>query len=261
MLFNFKLPTTPSKRHLIQLNNFHLKKKPFIKKKVKGLIKSTGRNNSGKITINHKGNGKKKKYRNINFNRITDSVGIICSIEYDPNRTAHIASVFDFSGEFYYILSPRNTGVGDIVKSGNHAEHKLGHSLLISKISIGSYVHNISLKSNKRAQLSLAAGTFSKLKEKSLEYAVIELSSKKEMIVTADCIATLGIVSNEFYFLTQWGKAGNSRWLNKRPTVRGVSMNPTDHPNGGGEGKTSSKNRTPWGKPNNSRKTSINKNE
>lgn len=255
MLFKFKLPTTPSKRHLIQLNTFYLKKTPpLIKKKLQGLTKSTGRNNSGKITINHKGSGKKTRYRIINFNRTKDSTGIICSVEYDPNRNSHIASVFDFLGDFYYILCPKGVYIGDIVKSGNDAEYRIGHALPISKIPIGSYLHNISIKPNKRAQVSLSAGTFSKLKEKSFSHAIIELSSKKEITISPNCIATLGIVSNGFYFLTQWGKAGNSRWLNKRPTVRGVAMNPVDHPNGGGEGKTSSKRRTPWGKSTRSKK-------
>jgi len=226
MIFKFKSPTTPSKRQLIQLNHIHLKKKPFIKKCLEGLKNSSGRSNSGKITIWHKGGGNKKKYRKINFQRVKNSTGMVCSIEYDPNRNSHIASVFDFSIDFYYMLSP--------------------------KIPVGSYFHNISYTIDKKAQLTRSAGTFSILRERSFGYATIELSSKKQIKVSEQCFGTLGIVSNEFNFLTQLGKAGNSRWLNKRPTVRGVAMNPIDHPHGGGEGKTSGKNKTPWGKSNKS---------
>jgi len=253
MIFKFKSPTTPSKRQLIQLNHIHLKKKPFIKKCLEGLKNSSGRSNSGKITIWHKGGGNKKKYRKINFQRVKNSTGMVCSIEYDPNRNSHIASVFDFSIDFYYMLSPKNSSVGDIIKSGPQAaELKLGHSLPIFKIPVGSYFHNISYTIDKKAQLTRSAGTFSILRERSFGYATIELSSKKQIKVSEQCFGTLGIVSNEFNFLTQLGKAGNSRWLNKRPTVRGVAMNPIDHPHGGGEGKTSGKNKTPWGKSNKS---------
>jgi len=244
-------PNTPSQRHLIQLNKKHLRKKPLIKARLKGLTsRSNGRNNSGKITIRHKGSGHKRKYRLVNFNRTLDSTGIICSIEYDPNRNANIASVFDLAkNNFYYILAPKFLKVGDIVKSGINAEAKLGHSLPISKIPVGSYIHNISPKPSNPAQISRAAGTFSHLKEKTIKYAKIVLSSGESRLISPECYATIGVVSNELTFLTQLSKAGQSRWVNKRPTVRGVAMNPVDHPHGGGEGKKSGKGKTPWGKP------------
>lgn len=262
MKFKKKKPTTPSQRHLIQLNTEHLNKKPLLKKKIKKLLNSSGRNNSGKITVRHKGGGHKKKYREINFSRTEITTGITVGIEYDPNRNAHIAAIFDvFKKDFFYITAPKNLKIGDIVKSGANAEPKIGHSLPISDIPIGSYIHNISPKINSPAQISRAAGTFSKIKEKTLEYAKIELSSGEQRLISTKCYATIGIVSNELIFLTKLGKAGRSRWLNKRPTVRGVAMNPIDHPHGGGEGKKSGKGKTPWGKSTKSGSTSRSKNK
>lgn len=244
-----KKPITPAQRHLIQLNTKHLRNKPSIKKKLKGLKNFAGRNNSGKITVHHKGGGHKKKYRYLNFYRINDSIGITIGLEYDPNRNSSIASIYDIIiKDFYYILAPKNLKIGDIVKSGSNAEPKIGHSLAISEIPIGSYIHNISPTILKSAKISRSAGTFSIIKEKTMEYAKIELSSGEQKFISTKCYATMGIVSNELVILTQKGKAGRSRWFNKRPTVRGVAMNPIDHPHGGGEGKKSGKGKTPWGK-------------
>lgn len=255
-------PTTPSQRHLIQLSTNHLKKKPLIKKKLKGLVKSAGRNNSGKITVNHKGGGHKKKYRKIDFNRKNIAAGITSSIEYDPNRNTNIASIYNFlTNDFFYILAPKNLKIGDIIKSGPKNEPRIGYSLPISEIPVGSYIHNISPKIFKCAQISRSAGTFSELKNKTMHYARIQLSSGEERFISPKCYATIGIVSNELIFLTQLGKAGQSRWLNKRPTVRGVAMNPVDHPHGGGEGKKSGKDKTPWGKSNKKGHTSNSKNK
>lgn len=250
MILKNQKPFTSSRRHLIQLYTKHLKKKPLIKNKIKKIKSLSGRNNSGKITVRHKGSGHKKKYRTIEFKRHNEFVGIVISIEYDPNRNANIAAVYDLSSKNYiYILSPKNLKIGDIIKSGLNIEAKLGNSLPLSKIPVGSFIYNISIKQKKKGQLSRAAGTFSKLKEKSLTYVKIELNSGKQKILSSRCYATIGIVSNELYNLTQKGKAGRSRWLNIRPTVRGVAMNPIDHPHGGGEGKKSGKGKTPWGKP------------
>lgn len=261
MILKTKKPITPSQRHLVQLSRENLSKKPLLKKHIKGLKNSNGRNNSGIITVHHKGGGHKQKYRTLDFFRINPSTGIICSIEYDPNRNTNIAAMFDtFTQKFSYIIAPKNIKIGDIVKSGPNAETKIGHSLPISKIPVGSYIHNISPKSKKYAQISRSAGTFSKLMEKTLDYAKIELSSGEQRLVSVKCYATIGIVSNEFAFLTRMGKAGHGRWLNKRPTVRGVAMNPVDHPHGGGEGKKSGAGRTPWGKPTKGKKTSQTKN-
>ena len=237
-----KLSTTETtkflQKDLLQINTKHLKKKPLLKKNIKGLKNASGRNNFGKITVRHKGNGHKKKYREINFDRTNISTGITCSLEYDPNRNAYIAAIYDFSNnKFFYILAPTNLKIGDIIESGSITEPKLGHSLPLTQIPVGSYIHNISPKMSKPAQISRAAGTFSVLKKKMLDYAIIELSSGEPRLLSPKCFATIGSVSNELVFLSQLKKAGQSRWLNKRPTVRGVAMNPVDHPHGGGEGK------------------------
>lgn len=251
MKFRNIKPTTPSQRQLIQLNNSYLKNKSLLKKKIKGIVNTAGRNNHGKITVYHKGGGHKRKYRNINFNQTKISTGIICSIEYDPNRNSNITSVYDINlKDFFYLIAPKNQKIGDIIKSGPLAEPKLGHSLPLSEIPVGSFIHNVSTKKYKPAQISRSAGTFSRLVEKTLDYTKIELSSGKQKYISPKCYSTIGIVSNELIFLSQLGKAGRSRWLNKRPTVRGVAMNPIDHPHGGGEGKKSGKGKTPWGKTN-----------
>ena len=247
----FLKPTTPSQRHLTRLNRSHLTKKPTIKTKLLGQKTGSGRNHSGKITIRRRGGGHKKRYRKINFLRNYKSIGIIVHIEYDPYRTANIAAVFDFAKhKFFYILAPKNLTVGSIIESGFEAELYTGNSLPLFKIPEGSFIHNIPLNSKKTAQLTRAAGSFSIIKEKTRKHAKIQISSKKEKLIPIESYATLGILSNEDHFLTQRGKAGQSRWLNKRPKVRGVAMNPVDHPHGGGEGKKSGKNFSPWGKPN-----------
>ena len=250
MYLKTKTPVTPSQRHLIQISNINLTKKPLIKKSIKGLLNSNGRNNTGKITVRHKGGGHKKKYRVINFNRTDESTGIVCSIEYDPNRNTSISSIFDLSlNTFFYILTPKNLKIGDIIESGSNIEPKLGYSLPIDKIPVGSLIHSVAPKTYRPSQFSRSAGAFSYLKEKTLTQSTIELSSSEQKKISPACYATIGVVSNEMIFLTRLGKAGRSRWLNVRPSVRGVAMNPVDHPHGGGEGKKSGKGKTPWGKP------------
>ena len=227
-----------------------IKKKPLIKKKIKGLTKTGGRNNSGKITSRHQGDGHKKRYRKINFFRTNNSTSLVYNIEYDPNRNANIAAVFDVNNKFFfYILAPKNLKIGDVIKSGLNIEPKLGYSLPLSEIPVGSLIHNISPKTSKKGQISRSAGTFSIVKEKTLNYTKIELSSGEHKFISPRCYASIGIVSNEMAFFSKMKKAGQSRWSNKRPTVRGVAMNPVDHPHGGGEGKKSGKGKTPWGKP------------
>jgi len=254
-------PITPSQRNLIKVNYKTLKKEPLLKTYLKGFKNSSGRNNTGKITVRHKGGGHKRKYRKIDFYRNSDSTAIVTSIEYDPNRTAHIASIYDYlSDKYSYIIAPENLKIGDVVKSGSNAEPKLGHSLPISKIPVGSLLYNISPKTNKPAQISRSAGTFSFLVEKNTKHGRIKLPSNEQRFLSVQCFASIGTVSNELHFLTTIGKAGRSRWLNKRPTVRGVAMNPVDHPHGGGEGKKSGNSLTPWGKSNNKGKTSRSRN-
>lgn len=257
-------PQTPSQRNLIQIKSQFLSKSPFLKNKIVGSRVSTGRNNYGKITIYHRGGGHKKNYRKVVFLRNATSVEIITSIEYDPYRSAFIASSYNSVSKTYqYILAPKNLKVGNIIKSGVNSEIKIGHSLPISKIPVGSLIHNISRIPLKKAQLSRSGGTYSRLIEKTSKYGRIILSSGKQEIVPVQCFATIGIVSNDFNFLATKAKAGRSRWLNRRPIVRGVAMNPIDHPHGGGEGKTSGGRAsvTPWGKPTKGFKTGGSKNK
>lgn len=245
-----------------KLNNT-LSKKPLLKNKIVGSVNSAGKNNSGKTTIFKRGGGHKRNLRLIQFNRSMNSTAIVINIEYDPNRNSYIGAVYDFyKKNYYYVLLPNNLKIGDIIKSGSDSEIRLGHSMLISKIPVGSFIHNISLKKNNQGILSRAAGTFSILIEKNDKYSRIRLSSGEHRLISNQCVATLGIVSNDQFFLTEIKKAGRSRWLNKRPTVRGVAMNPVDHPHGGGEGKTSGAKmkRTPWGKPTQGKSTSKSNN-
>lgn len=248
-----------SQRNLTQLNSLFLKKPLLIKTKITGFKNSAGKNNLGRITSFHKGGGHKKQYRKIKFKRNKDSIGIVTSIEYDPNRTANIASIFDwYTSQYYYIIATNNLKIGDIIKSGSIAEIKSGHSVQIIKVPVGSYISNISSKENSKSQISRAAGTFSVLLEVNNQFCKIKLCSGKQKMIKSSCFCTIGIVSNQFSFLKTLKKAGRSRWLNIRPTVRGVAMNPIDHPHGGGEGKKSGKRTlsTPWGKPTKGVKTS-----
>jgi len=254
--------TSLTQKKLINLSKKKLNKVSLVKSLILGKKNTAGRNNSGKITVRHKGGGHKKKYRKIDFIRNQESIGIVTSLEYDPFRTAFIASIYDFLNyRYFYMTAPKNLNIGDIVKSGFNAEIKIGHSLPLMKIPVGGFIHNISLKENKKAQLTRSAGTNSQLIEKTPKYCRVVLSSGTHIFITPTCQATIGTVSNEFSFFKKLNKAGRSRWLNKRPTVRGVAMNPVDHPHGGGEGKSSGgrSSVTPWGKPTKNCKTSNRK--
>ena len=251
-MLKFIKPVTSSKRRLVKLLNLQLtlKKKPLLKGKIKSLKNFAGNNNFGKITIRSKGGGHKKKYRQVNFFRSNNSVGIICSIEYDPYRKANIASVFEiFSNCFFYILAPQKLKIGDIIKSGRNAEIKIGHSLPLWKMPTGSCVHNISIKNKSYGQVSRSAGAYSQIVETTAKHVKMQMSSRKYKLFSLNCYGTIGIISNEFFFLNKIAKAGRSRWLNKRPKVRGTAMNSVDHPNGGGEGKKSGRGLNYWGKP------------
>lgn len=252
MIFKKIKPTTPALRNLKKITIKNLNKISLLKKNILNYTRSFGKNNTGKITAYHKGGGHKKKYRKINFLRINNSINIVTSIEYDPYRNAHIASVYNYlENKHEYIISPKNLKIGDILKSGNYADIKIGHSLKVAQIPVGVPIHNISLKEKKPSVVCRSAGTFAKIIKKNIKKTYIRLSNFKSLIVSSECFATIGIVSNENYFLNTVGKAGRSRWLNKRPRVRGVAMNPVDHPHGGGEGKTSGGRMSvsPWGKP------------
>ena len=225
---------------------------PLVKSLLKGLTNSSGRNNMGKITVYHKGGGHKRKYRQLNFKNVSDEIGIVTSIEYDPNRNCSILSIYNMESKRYsYRLAPKGSRVGDIIKTGAYSELRLGHSMALKKIPVGSCVHCISPTKNSNGTISRSAGTFTTLKSKTSKNVEILVSSGTILHMPATSYATLGIVSTNNKKGEIRKKAGRSRWLNIRPTVRGVAMNPIDHPHGGGEGKTSGGRTsvTPWGKP------------
>ena len=212
-----------------------------------------GRNNRGVITIRHRGGGHKKRYRAIDFQRKKYSVeAIITSIEYDPNRNARIALVNYEDGEKRYILHPNNVSVGDKIISGQNVPLDIGNTLPLQEIPLGTAIHNIELIPTRGGQIVRAAGTSAKILAKEGDYVTLRLPSKEIRLIRKECFATIGEISNNDAFLVQSGKAGRTRWLGKRPTVRGSVMNPCDHPHGGGEGRAPigrSRPLTPWGKP------------
>jgi len=215
--------------------------------------RNKGRNNRGVITIRHRGGGHKKLYRIIDFKR--DKYGIegkIAAVEYDPNRNARIALIYYIDGEKRYILHPKNINVGDTILSGSGSSLDIGNSLPLEEIPLGNSVHNIELIPNRGGQIVRSAGTSAKILAKEGDYVTLRLPSKEIRLVRKQCFATIGEVSNNDAFLVQSGKAGRTRWLGKRPTVRGSVMNPCDHPHGGGEGRAPigrTRPLTPWGKP------------
>jgi len=215
--------------------------------------RTKGRNNRGIITIRHRGGGHKKRYRMIDFKRKKYGIkGIVASIEYDPNRNARIALIHYTDGEKQYILHPNNLNVGDIIFSGSASSLKIGNSLPLEEIPLGTSIHNVELIPNRGGQIVRAAGTSAKILAKEGNYVTLRLPSKEIRLVRKECFATIGEVSNNDAFLVQSGKAGRTRWLGKRPTVRGSVMNPCDHPHGGGEGRAPigrTRPLTPWGKP------------
>lgn len=233
-------PVTPSQRHTVLLYKKDLQKNSIkTKKLIKGFKRSSGRNNQGKITIKHRGGGQKRLYRFISFDRRKIKKAKIESIEYDPNRSSNIALIKDDFNNFYYILAPEGLKKNFIVESGENVSINIGNSLPLKNIPLGSFIHNISLKSNKGGQFLRSAGTFGQLIQKGEKYANVRLQSGEQRLFLLDCFATIGVVSNSNHKNKKLGKAGRNRWLNKRPHVRGVAMNPVDHPHGGGEGKTS----------------------
>lgn len=223
------------------------------------LPKSGGRNNNGRLTSRHRGGGSKRKYRKIDFRR--DKFGIpsrVASIEYDPNRSAHIALLVYRDGEKRYILAPKGLSVDDVVMSGlSEVEIAVGNSMPLTQIPLGSEVHNVEMQPGKGGQLARSAGTSVKLMARDSGHAVLKLPSGEMRQVSEKCLATIGIVGNVEHENVSYGKAGKTRWLGRRPHVRGVVMNPVDHPMGGGEGRSSGGRHpcTPWGKPTKGYKT------
>ncbi len=255
-------PTSPGRRGLVQIKHDHLHTgapyRPLLEKQGR----SGGRNNTGRITTRHQGGGHKQRYRKIDFKRDKDGIQArVERIEYDPNRTAHIALLLYSDGERRYIIAPRLLRVGDEVMSGNQAPIKIGNSLPLRNIPVGSTVHCVEMKPGKGAQLVRSAGGSAQVVAREGLYATLRLRSGEMRKVLTRCRATLGEVSNNEHNLEKLGKAGRNRWKGIRPTVRGVAMNPVDHPHGGGEGRTSGGRHpvTPWGTPTKGYKTRTNK--
>ncbi len=248
-LKNFK-PMTPGQRGLVLTSKSELYKGQPLKKLVEGLSSSGGRNNHGHITARRKGGGHKRKYRIIDFkrNKIEDQASIE-RIEYDPNRSSFIALIKYSDGEMNYIICPQKIKVGETVISSDKAEIKPGNCMSLKVIPVGTVIHNLELKPGKGGQMIRSAGTFGQLVSKDSEYAQIKLTSGEIRSVRVECRATIGMVSNPDQKNTKLGKAGRKRWLGFRPSVRGVAMNPVDHPHGGGEGRTSGGRNpvSPWG--------------
>ena len=255
-------PTSPGRRHLVKVVNTELHKgKPYAPL-LDTKSKSGGRNNNGRITVRHIGGGHKQHYRLIDFKRTKDGIpATVERLEYDPNRTANIALVLYADGERRYILAPKGLKAGDEIQSGVDAPIKAGNTLPLRNTPLGSVVHAIELKPGKGAQIARAAGAYAQLVAKDGAYVTLRLRSGEMRKIESDCRATLGEIGNAEHMLRSLGKAGASRWRGVRPTVRGVAMNPVDHPHGGGEGKTSGGRHpvSPWGVPTKGYKTRSNK--
>lgn len=256
-------PTSPGRRFMT-VNDFAEVTTDRPEKSLLAPLKKTGgRNNTGRITSWQRGGGHKRRYRKIDFRRNKPGIPArVRSIEYDPNRSAYIALLVYADGEKRYILAPQNLTVGDEVISGEKVDIRPGNAMLISNIPLGTHVHNIELKKGKGAQMVRSAGNYAQLMAKEGDHATFRLPSGEIRLVRQDCMATIGSVSNPQHEIISLGKAGRSRWLGRRPNVRGVAMNPIDHPMGGGEGKSSGGRHpcTPWGVPTKGYRTRKNKN-
>ena len=255
-------PTSPGKRFQVRVVNKELSKEGPYEPLVESLSKSGGRNNKGRITTRHIGGGHKRRYRVIDFKRNKDGVpAVVERLEYDPNRTAHIALLKYADGERRYILAPKGVAVGAPLMSGRESPIKPGNCLPLANIPVGSTVHAIELKPGRGAQVARSAGAAVQLVAREGMYATLRLRSGEMRRVQSDCRATMGEVGNGEHALRKLGKAGATRWRGVRPTVRGVAMNPVDHPHGGGEGRTSGGRHpvSPWGTPTKGYKTRSNK--
>ena len=246
-------PVTPGQRKKSTLVNEEITKTTPEKSLLRKLNKNSGRNNQGKITVRHQGGGVKRKYRVIDFRRNKyDIEGTVASIEYDPNRSANIALINYIDGEKRYIIAPKGIKVGDKVISGENVDIKVGNSLPLMNIPVGTIIHNIELRLGKGAQIARSAGQSAQILGREGKYVIVRLSSGETRKVLGTCQATIGEVGNEDFSLVRLGKAGRTRHLGIRPTVRGSVMNPNDHPHGGGEGRAPVGRKapmTPWGKP------------
>lgn len=256
-------PTTKSQRQLVLIDRSELWKGRPERSLVKGFAKTGGRGGSdGHITTRHIGGGHKKLYRTIDFKRTKQDVtAVVERVEYDPNRTAFIALIKYTDNTVAYILAPQRLKAGDKVEAGANADIKPGNALPLQNIPVGTIIHNIEMKPGRGGQLARAAGSYAQLTGKDSGYALIRLRSGEVRVIRADCMATIGAVSNPDHQNQNIGKAGRKRWMGVKPTVRGVAMNPIDHPHGGGEGRTSGGRHpvTPWGKKTKGKKTRNNK--
>ncbi len=255
-------PMTPSQRQLVLVDHSMLHKGRPVKSLTAGLSKSGGRNSQGRMTARHRGGGHKRRYRIIDFKRRKfDVPAIIERLEYDPNRTAFIALIRYDDGELSYILAPQRVQPGERVISGERVDIKPGNAMPMKNMPVGTVVHNVEMKADKGGQLARAGGTYAQLIGKDAGYALLRLSSGEQRMVRGECMASIGAVSNPDRQNIKLGKAGRSRWLGRRPKVRGVAMNPVDHPHGGGEGRSSGGRHpvTPWGVSTKGKRTRNNK--
>ena len=256
-------PLTNGQRQKSFLKSDEITKTTPEKSLVAPINKITGRNNQGKITLRHRGGGVKRKYRLVDFKRVKDGIeAIVQGIEYDPNRSANIALISYKDGTKSYILAPKGLKVGDVVVSGENVDIKVGNTLPIANIPVGTTIHNVELKPGKGGQLARSAGNSAQILGREDKYVLVRLASGETRKILGTCRATIGVVGNEDYSLVKIGKAGRTRHMGIRPTVRGSVMNPNDHPHGGGEGRAPigrSGPMTPWGKPALGLKTRKNK--
>jgi len=255
-------PTTPGQRQLTIVDRSGLWKGKPVKKLTEGLTKSGGRNNQGHVTARRRGGGHKRAYRLVDFKRRKWGVpATVERLEYDPNRSAFIALITYEDGEQAYILAPQRLGAGDQVIADQRTDVKPGNAMPLKSVPVGTIVHNVELKPGKGGQLARAAGTYVQLVGRDQGYALLRLASGEVRMVRGDCMASIGAVSNPDQQNISLGKAGRNRWLGKRPSVRGVAMNPVDHPHGGGEGRTSGGRHpvSPSGKPTKGHRTRRNK--
>ncbi|TAN10196.1 MAG: 50S ribosomal protein L2 [Rhizobiaceae bacterium] len=255
-------PVTPGQRQLVIVDRSGLYKGKPVKGLTEGLSSSGGRNNHGRITARFQGGGHKRTYRRVDFKRAKFGVAAkVERLEYDPNRTAFIALIKYEDGELSYILAPQRLAVGDSVVANDSADVKPGNAMRLSSMPVGTIVHNVELKPGKGGQIARSAGTYAQLVGRDQGMAILRLNSGEQRMVHGSCLATVGAVSNPDHGNINLGKAGRQRWLGKRPHNRGVTMNPVDHPHGGGEGRTSGGRHpvTPWGKPTKGKKTRSNK--
>ena len=255
-------PITPGLRQLVIVDRSELHKGKPVKSLTEGKSQKGGRNNTGRITVRFRGGGHKQTYRIIDFKRRkSDMPAKVERLEYDPNRTSFIALIRYTDGEQAYIIAPQRLSAGDEVVSGNQVDVKPGNAMPLSSIPVGTIVHNIEMKIGKGGAIARSAGAYAQIVGRDQGYVSLRLSSGEQRLIHGQCYATVGAVSNPDHMNTSMGKAGRHRWLGQRPHNRGVTMNPVDHPHGGGEGRTSGGRHpvTPWGKPTKGKKTRSNK--